>query len=83
MLSIVAPVFKEEALIHEFLDRCLAVAARIPEVVEIVVVDDGSTDGTRTAIESRIDNPSGGLGSVGVNISKVECRRFSLWKESM
>jgi glycosyltransferase involved in cell wall biosynthesis len=43
VLSVVMPVFNEAATIREIVRRVLAVPLRI----ELVVVDDGSTDGTR------------------------------------
>ena len=43
LLSVVMPVFNERATIEEIVGRVLAVPLR----VELIVVDDGSTDGTR------------------------------------
>ena len=43
LLSVVMPVFNERATIDEIVRRVLAVPLRI----ELIVVDDGSTDGTR------------------------------------
>ena len=43
LLSVVMPVFNERATIEEIVARVLAVPLRI----ELIVVDDGSTDGTR------------------------------------
>jgi len=43
LLSVVMPVFNERATIDEIIGRVLAVPMRI----ELIVVDDGSTDGTR------------------------------------
>ena len=45
-LSVIIPVFNERATIHELLRRVAAVDLD----KEIVVVDDGSTDGTREAL---------------------------------
>lgn len=42
-LSIIIPVYNEETTVKQILDRCRA----LPLDKEIVVVDDGSTDGTR------------------------------------
>jgi glycosyltransferase involved in cell wall biosynthesis len=43
LLSVVMPVFNERATIEEIIPRVLAVPVR----KELIVVDDGSTDGTR------------------------------------
>src|SRR5215467_10149470 len=43
LLSVVMPVYNERATIEEIIPRVLAVPIR----VELIVVDDGSTDGTR------------------------------------
>lgn len=43
LLSVVMPVFNERETIDEIVERVLA----IPMRVELIVVDDGSTDGTR------------------------------------
>ncbi len=52
LLSVVMPVFNERDTIEEIIPRVLAVPIRI----ELIVVDDGSTDGTRdllTALEKQ------------------------------
>jgi len=46
-LSVIVPVYNEVATVRTLLERVMAV--RIPK--EIIVVDDGSTDGTPTALE--------------------------------
>ena len=43
-LSIVIPVFNEQDVLEEMLERTLAVADALPEVTEIILVDDGSVD---------------------------------------
>jgi glycosyltransferase involved in cell wall biosynthesis len=48
LLSVVMPVYNERATIHEIVGRVLAVPLR----VELIVVDDASTDGTRETLES-------------------------------
>jgi len=48
LLSIVMPVFNERATIEEIIGRVLAVPLR----TELIVVDDGSTDGTREVLQT-------------------------------
>jgi glycosyltransferase involved in cell wall biosynthesis len=48
LLSVVMPVYNERATVEEIVTRVLAVPLRI----ELIAVDDGSTDGTRQALES-------------------------------
>jgi glycosyltransferase involved in cell wall biosynthesis len=45
-LSIVVPVFNEEEVLREFLDRLSAVLATLPFQAEILLIDDGSRDRT-------------------------------------
>jgi glycosyltransferase involved in cell wall biosynthesis len=49
LLSVVAPVFNEEALIHEFHGRVSRALEGLP--FELVLVDDGSADATPHALE--------------------------------
>jgi dolichol-phosphate mannosyltransferase len=57
VLSVVAPVFNDEECLEELHRRVSAVAASLTDRYEIILVDDGSRDGSWTAIEalSRID----------------------------
>lgn len=48
-LSVLIPVYNEKATVLELLRRVEAVA--LPVAKEIVIVDDGSTDGTRALLE--------------------------------
>ncbi len=48
LLSVVMPVYNERATIHEIVRRVLAVPLRI----ELIVVDDGSKDGTREMLSA-------------------------------
>jgi dolichol-phosphate mannosyltransferase len=49
LLSVVAPVYNEEALINEFYSRVCSALDGMS--FELVLVDDGSTDGSRPALE--------------------------------
>ena len=51
-LSVIIPVYNEEQTIHEVLERVAAVDLGGIDM-EIVVANDGSTDGTRRAIDER------------------------------
>ncbi|MBT3260244.1 MAG: glycosyltransferase, partial [Deltaproteobacteria bacterium] len=51
-ISIVIPVFNEAANLSELLVRCLKTCNRMDRLFEIILVDDGSTDGSRDMIEA-------------------------------
>ena len=59
-LSIIVPVFNERATILTVLDRVAAVDLE----TEIIVVDDGSTDGTREALVERAAREDAGITAV-------------------
>ncbi|MFC2098734.1 glycosyltransferase [Bacteroidota bacterium] len=46
LVSVVVPFFNEEALVNEFIDRINAAVKSIEQPVEVVAVDDGSSDNT-------------------------------------
>ena len=52
-LSVIIPVYNEEQTIHEVLERVAAVRTSGPIEKEIVIANDGSTDGTRRVIDER------------------------------
>jgi glycosyltransferase involved in cell wall biosynthesis len=55
-LSIVVPCFNEETGVQELVRRCCeSAAAAVGERYELILVDDGSTDGTWRTITSQID----------------------------
>jgi len=50
LLSIIVPVYNEEATIGAVLDRLLGIAFPLP--IEIIAVNDGSRDGTTAALDA-------------------------------
>ncbi len=50
-ISIVAPVYNEEANLPELIRRCLDVGRQLPEEFELILVDDGSADASAGIIE--------------------------------
>ena len=53
-LSVIIPVYNEEQTIQEVLERVAAVPLGLGGIaMEIVIANDGSTDGTRRAIDER------------------------------
>lgn len=50
MISVVAPVYNEEQVLPEFFSRVTAAARDWGEPYEVILVDDGSTDGSWEAI---------------------------------
>ena len=52
LVSIVAPFYNEEALVNEFVNRVNAVVNDIAYPVEIITVDDGSSDNTLALLVS-------------------------------
>ena len=46
-LSVIMPVFNERYLVGECIRRVLAVRSPLISRLDLIVVDDGSTDGTR------------------------------------
>ena len=53
-LSVIIPVYNEEQTIQEVLERVAAVSLDLVGIaMEIVIANDGSTDGTRRAIDGR------------------------------
>jgi len=51
LVSVVMPVFNEGATIERIVDRVL----NVPVPKELIIVDDGSTDGTRTWLKKRFN----------------------------
>ena len=57
LLSIIVPVYNEVRTVRAVIDRLLAID--LPVAREILVVDDGSTDGTREALAALGTRDSG------------------------
>lgn len=55
-LSILMPVFNEEATLRKAVDRVLAVTFQEGVEIEFVIVNDGSSDRTREILDS-LDDP--------------------------
>lgn len=58
LLSIIVPVFNEETSVVEVVERLLALPLPEGLTTEIIVVDDGSTDGTTRILEGFVSNPA-------------------------
>ncbi len=54
-ISIVIPVFNEKGNLTELVDRCLAACRPLERDFELILVDDGSTDGSRDDILLRAE----------------------------
>ncbi|MDH3547133.1 MAG: glycosyltransferase, partial [Gammaproteobacteria bacterium] len=51
LLSIIVPVYNEEANLRKLLDSMLTVLRALDQEFEIVFVNDGSTDGSATILD--------------------------------
>jgi dolichol-phosphate mannosyltransferase len=65
LLSIIVPVFNKAGTVRQVLDRLLKIT--FPVAREILVVDDGSTDGTRQVLHEALD--------AGLGIDVIEATR--------
>ena len=66
-LSLVIPVFNEEANLDELVRRCLATCDALGCRYELVLVDDGSADGSPAKIEKSIETSAGRVVGVFLN----------------
>lgn len=55
-LSVVIPVYNEKENLHELIDRCLTACRETQKNFEIILVDDGSKDGSGDLISRAADN---------------------------
>jgi glycosyltransferase involved in cell wall biosynthesis len=76
LLSIIVPVFNEAATVGLVIDRLLAID--LPLEREIIVVDDGSTDGTRQALVHYAARPHTRLLQSDRNFGKGHAVRMGL-----
>ena len=59
LLSIIVPVYNEVRTVLAVIDRLRAI--ELPVAREILIVNDGSTDGTREVLETGIRDPGSGI----------------------
>jgi undecaprenyl-phosphate 4-deoxy-4-formamido-L-arabinose transferase len=67
LLSIVIPVFNEVDNLDELIRRCLSAGNRTARPFEIVLVDDGSSDGSAEKIDAAARNNPGNVVGVFLN----------------
>ncbi len=66
-ISVVIPVLNEEANLDELIRRCMETCGRMVRPFEILLVDDGSTDGSREKIAQASAQNSGKVVGVFLN----------------
>ncbi len=66
-LSVVIPVFNEEENLDELIRRCLLACDRTGCLFEIILVDDGSSDGSAEKIDPAAKHNSGKVVGVFLN----------------
>lgn len=66
-VSLVIPVFNEERCLPELIRRCLNVCERLRETFEIILVDDGSSDGSAKLIAEAAQQNAGRIVGVLLN----------------
>jgi undecaprenyl-phosphate 4-deoxy-4-formamido-L-arabinose transferase len=67
LISVVIPVFNEEQNLDELVTRCVTACDGIGQPYEIVLVDDGSSDGSREKIRSAAQRHPGRVLGVFLN----------------
>jgi undecaprenyl-phosphate 4-deoxy-4-formamido-L-arabinose transferase len=66
-ISVVIPVYNEEKNLQELLDRCLKTCEGLDRAFEIILVDDGSSDGSRDMIRAGADQYPGKITGLLLN----------------
>jgi len=66
-LSLVIPVFNEEQNLEELIERCVAVCKASQKTYEIVLVDDGSSDGSREILTAAAERGVANIVTVLLN----------------
>lgn len=67
LISVVIPVFNEEANLKELISRCLASCSKTGKPFEIILVDDGSTDTSPIIIKEAVEENFGKIIGVFLN----------------
>ena len=66
-ISVVIPVFNEEAVLDELIDRCLKTCDTLNRPFEIILVDDGSSDASADKIAAAAEKNHGKIIGVFLN----------------
>jgi len=66
-VSVVVPVFNEEASLGELIDRCIGACGEMDRPYQLILVDDGSSDGSRELIEQKSREYPGRVTGVFLN----------------
>ncbi|MBI1827822.1 MAG: glycosyltransferase [Planctomycetes bacterium] len=66
-VSVVIPVFNEAANLGELIPRCLRACAELGSAFEIILVDDGSSDGSAKMISEAVERHPGAVIGVLLN----------------
>jgi undecaprenyl-phosphate 4-deoxy-4-formamido-L-arabinose transferase len=67
-ISVVIPVFNEEQTLEELVTRCVNVCNTMGRSFEIILVDDGSTDGSPHKIRTAVERNAGTI--VGIHLNR-------------
>ncbi len=79
VLSVIVPVFNEEAVLEAFHRRLMAVLAKIPGEFEVIYVDDGSTDASSLILQQlQAPDPTVGVMRFSRNFGKEQAMSAGL-----